>query len=155
MLKFLFNTRIYFFVLLGFLFHEQAGAQLTYNELSVQYDSPWTFKKLQLIPIRFKGSGNGKDSNNADHTMFNGNVISIGEALNKHKITVKEMSDNGGPDVSTLEIKNRSQENIMLMSGEMMQGGKQDRAIGATTIIPPGRQQKLCVCILRGKRTMG
>ncbi len=153
MLKLLFNTRIYFLVLTGFLFHEQAGAQLTYNELSVQYDSPWTFKKLQLIPIRFKDSGNGKDSNNADHTMFNGNVINIGEALRKHKITVKEMSDNGGPDVSTLQIKNRSEENIMLMSGEMMQGGKQDRAIGATTIIPPGRRKNYVsvFCVEKGR----
>ena len=66
------------------------------------------------------------------------------------------MSDNGGPDVSTLQIKNRSEENIMLMSGEMMQGGKQDRAIGTTTNYTLTRSaQKLCVCILRGKRAMG
>src|ERR1700745_1005048 len=99
---------------------QKLQAQLTYNELSVQYDSPWTFKKLQLIPIRFKGPGAG-NMDQADHTMFGGNIFSFSEAMDKHKITVKELTS-GGADVSTLMIKNHSQENIMLMSGEMVQG---------------------------------
>src|SRR6476469_5048945 len=83
-----------------FLMHAPASAQLTYNELSVRYDSPWTFKKLQLIPVRFKGTGQGsRDTNNA---MFNGKVMSFSDAMQKHKITVKEMTAEGGPDVSTL-----------------------------------------------------
>src|SRR4029077_19152980 len=106
MLKLLLNTRYFFFVLIFFLSCTQIKAQLTYNELSVQYDSPWTFKKLQLIPVRFKGTGQGsRDTNNA---MFNGKVMSFSDAMEKHKITVKEMTAEGGPDVSTLMIKNRS-----------------------------------------------
>src|SRR3954470_12037255 len=106
MLKLLLHTKKIFFVLLFFLCIQQTKAQLTYNELSVQYDSPWTFKKLQLIPVRFKGVGNGSD--NANTTMFNGNIMSFSEAMNKHKITVKENTSAGGSDVSTLLIKNRS-----------------------------------------------
>jgi hypothetical protein len=141
------------FCLLGmviFIFHAQTKAQLTYNELSVQYDSPWTFKKLQLIPIRFKGAGNGKSTGN--HSMFNGNVVSFSEAMNKHKITVKELSP-GGADVSTLLVKNHSDENIMLMSGEMLQGGKQDRAFGETAIIPKGRHKNYVsvFCVEKGR----
>jgi hypothetical protein len=152
MFKLLLNKRFCFFILAGFLFYARADAQLTYNELSVQYDSPWTYKKLQLIPIRFKGTGNGKDSNNEDHKMFNGNVISFSEALRKHKITIKEMSS-GGADVSMLQLKNRSQENIMLMSGEMVQGGKQDRAFGETTIIPSRRRKNYIsvFCVEKGR----
>src|ERR1044072_7380207 len=137
-------------VLLFFFIHKPSKAQLTYNELSVQFDSPWTYKKLQLIPIRFKGLG--ADSANANRTAFNGNVISFSEALNKRKITVKEMSA-GGADVSMLMIKNHSQENIMLMSGEMVQGGKQDRAFGATTIIPSGRHKNAVpvFCVEKGR----
>lgn len=149
--KLVFNLRYYFFVLIFFLLGTQISAQLTYNELSVQYDSPWTFKKLQLIPIRFKGLG--KDSNTANHTMFDGNIISFSEAMRKHKITVKEMSADGGPDVSMLLVKNRSKENIMLLSGEMIQGGKQDRAFGKTIIIPKGRHKNYVpvFCVEKGR----
>jgi len=126
------------------------NAQLTYNELSVQYDSPWTFKKLQLIPVRFKSTGG--DSSSKNHEMFNGKVISFSDAMQKHKITVKEVTD-GGPDVSTLMIKNRSNDNVMLMSGEMLQGGKQDRAFGETTIIPKGRRKNYVqvFCVEKGR----
>src|SRR5438045_2298501 len=32
-------------------------AQLTYEHLAVQYDSPWICGKLKLIPVRFKDNG--------------------------------------------------------------------------------------------------
>ena len=143
--------RCLFFAMVFFFIHSRVKAQLTYNELSVQYDSPWTFKKLQLIPVRFKGTGQGsRDTNNA---MFNGKVMSFSDAMQKHKITVKEMTAEGGPDVSTLMIKNRSQDNIMLMSGEMVQGGKQDRAFGETTIIPKGKRKNYVqvFCVEKGR----
>jgi hypothetical protein len=134
-----------------FSWHTAIKAQLTYNELSVQYDSPWTFKKLQLIPIRFKGVG--KDTGSARTTMFNGNIISFSEAMDKHKIIVKENTAGGGADVSTLLIKNRSNSNIMLMSGEMVQGGKQDRAVGETVIIPKGKSKNYLpvFCVEKGR----
>ncbi len=149
------QTKLYihcFVLLLLFSsWHNTINAQLTYNELSVQYDSPWTFKKLQLIPVRFKGVG--KDSGNANITMFNGNIISFSEAMNKHKIIVKENNAGGGADVSTLLIKNRSNSNIMLMSGEMVQGGKQDRAVGETVIIPKGKSKNYLpvFCVEKGR----
>jgi hypothetical protein len=138
-----------------FFIQTKTKAQLTYNELSVQYDSPWTFKKLQLIPIRFKDKGNGNiaANNAANNKAFNGNIISFDEALRKHKITIKEMTSDGGADVSTLVVRNHSQENIMLMSGEIVQGGKQDRAIGQTTIIPSGRHKNYVsvFCVEKGR----
>jgi len=151
MFKLLLNIRYSFLVVLSFIVYTRTTAQLTYNELSVQYDSPWTFKKLQLIPIRFKGTG--KDSGNAANAMFDGKVISFSEAMRKHKITVKEMTAEGGPDVSMLMIKNRSQDNIMLMSGEMVQGGKQDRAFGETTIIPKKKRKNYVrvFCVEKGR----
>ncbi len=129
----------------------QSNAQLTYNELSVQYDSPWTYKKLQLIPIRFKSIGN--DSGHANNKMFNGKITGFDEAMRKHKIIVKELNESGGADVSTLMLKNRSNENIMLMSGEIVQGGKQDRAFGETTIIPKGKGKNYVqvFCVEKGR----
>ena len=151
MLKLLLNFRCCFLMIIIFFCHLQSNAQLTYNELSVQYDSPWTYKKLQLIPIRFKNIG--KDSGYANNKMFDGKITSFDEAMRKHKIIVKELSESGGPDVSTLMIKNRSNENIMLMSGEIVQGGKQDRAFGETTIIPKGKRKNYVqvFCVEKGR----
>ena len=87
-------------------------AQLTYNELTVQYDSPWTYKKLQLIPVRFKGPGGGAGSQK--NIAFDNGVISFSDALRRNKISIKETSSGGGPDVATLVVKSRSKENILL-----------------------------------------
>ncbi|HVX28145.1 MAG TPA: DUF6569 family protein, partial [Parafilimonas sp.] len=151
MLKLLLYIRIYFFMLMLIFLHQQLHAQLTYNELSVQYDSPWTFKKLQLIPIRFKDKGGAPGFQNI--TAFDKPVISFSDALKQHKIVIKENTADGGADVSTLFVKNKSKDNVLLMSGEMIQGGKQDRAIGKTTIIPAGRNKNYVpvFCIEKGR----
>lgn len=150
MLKLLLNIRCCFLVMIILIFHTSANAQLTYDQLTVQFDSPWTYKKLQLIPVRFKDIG--KDGGNANIKLLDGNVVSFGEAMNKRKIIVKEVSD-GGADVLTLMIKNRSNDNIMLMSGEMVQGGKQDRAFGETTIIPKNKKKNYVqvFCVEKGR----
>lgn len=150
MYTFLPDIRCCFCMLFFFMLQTQVKAQLTYNEVSVQYDSAWTFKKLQLIPVRFKGAGS--DTLSSNNKMFNGSLMSFSEAMSKHKITVKEVTE-GGADVSTLMIKNRSQNNIMLMSGEMVQGGKQDRAFGETTIIPKGKKKNYVqvFCVEKGR----
>ena len=146
MLNPLLNKRFYFFVLMAFIFQAQTKAQLTYNELAVQYDSHWTYKKLQLIPIRFKARGS--DTGHANNKMFDGNLISFADALRQHKITIKEITS-GGADVSMLMVKNKSKDNVMLMSGEMVQGGKQDRAFGKNNYYRRRKKQKLCACFLR------
>ncbi|MBS1746241.1 MAG: hypothetical protein JST21_08750 [Bacteroidetes bacterium] len=150
MFKLLSVMRCCLFIVALMFFNSSVRAQLTYNELSVQYDSPWTYKKLQLIPIRFKGSGAGAVSD--DKKMFDGNLISFEDALRQHKVVVKELT-NGGADVSTLLVKNKSNENVMLMSGEMVQGGKQDRAFGETTIIPRRKKKNYIpvFCVEKGR----
>lgn len=151
LVSFFYKRRHFIFLLILVSFSDQLKAQLTYNELSVQYDSPWTYRKLQLIPVRFKGPGVG--SNNVNNKMFDGKIISFSEAIRRHQVVVKETSANGGPDVATLVVKNHSKENILLLSGEMMQGGKQDRAFGKTTIIPAGRHKNYVsvFCVEKGR----
>ena len=146
----LLTIRLGFFMLM-FAFVHTASAQLTYNELSIQYDSPWTFRKLQLIPIRFKAAGNG-DAGFIKINAYNKPVISFSDALNQHKIIIKE-NTSGGADVSTLMVKNKSKDNILLLSGDMIQGGKQDRAFGKTTIIPAGKNKNYVpvFCIEKGR----
>jgi hypothetical protein len=122
-------------------------AQLTYEHLAVQYDSPWICGKLKLIPVKFKDNG-GRANN-----FLNGGLISLEQAFKEGKVSVKETSLPGGSDVSLLEIKNHSKKNILLSSGEIVSGGKQDRVFNGTTIIPPGDNENYLpvFCIEKGR----
>ena len=131
-------------VCLLFLFLLKAYSQLTYNELEVQYDSVWTYKNLKLIPVKFKSTGGTVIPNNG--------MISFSEAFQTGKITLHELSNPEGADINTLFIKNRSKKNIVISSGEMIEGGKQDRVSGITTIIPAEEDYYLPVfCIEKGR----
>ncbi|HXL56967.1 MAG TPA: DUF6569 family protein, partial [Chitinophagaceae bacterium] len=122
-------------------------AQLTYEHLAVQYDSPWICGKLKLIPVRFKDNGGPRNN------FLNGGLISFEQAFKEGKVTVKETSLPGGSDVSLLEVKNHSKKNILVHSGEIVGGGRQDRVFGITTIIPPGDDENYLpvFCIEKGR----
>jgi hypothetical protein len=126
------------------------NAQLVYSNLFVQYDSAqaWTFKKLQLIPIKFKGNAGNKLADNISK-----DILSFSEALKTKKITVKEVNYNNGADVNMLVIKNHSKKNILVNSGEILSGGKQDRVIGKTMIIPPTKEETYLpvYCVEKGR----
>lgn len=138
---------IFIFLFLLFFFSQKSFAQLTYANLIVQYDSPWVCKNLKLIPVRFKSESDGKAN------AINGGVISFEQALREGKISVKEMSLEGGADVGMLMVKNHSKKNVIVESGEMIAGGKQDRAFAETAIIPPGDDDNFLpvFCVEKGR----
>ena len=106
-------------------------AQFSYQWLEVQYDSAWTYKNLQLIPIRFKaGKGIGSPTG----------YLSLSQAMQQKKVVVKELGGRIGPDKRYVSLVNRSKYTIVAQAGELIKGGKQDRAIAQTILIPPGRK---------------
>ncbi len=144
--KKLYLKYVFIFVCLAFL-AGKSTAQLTYTNLAVQYDSPWTCGKLQLIPVRFKDSGQ------AANGITKAGIISFEQALREGKISVKETNTPGGDDVGLLEVKNHSKKNILVNSGEIVAGGMQDRAFATTTLIPPGSEETSLpvFCIEKGR----
>jgi hypothetical protein len=142
------NILICCFLLFGCIgFYSQAFCQLTYQHLLVQLDSPWTCGKLQLIPVRFKDPGFGEID------FAKGSVIGFAQALREGKLTVKETNTPGGDDVSLLEVKNHSKKTVLVNSGEIVAGGMQDRAIGATALLEPDDKETLLpvFCIEKGR----
>jgi len=127
--------KIFLFFLLPFISYP-LHAQLTYNELIVQYDSAWTFKNLKLIPVKFKNNGEG-----GINAFANNNTISFEEAFKTGKLNVREIVAPGGSDIGVLEIKNSSKKNVLVHSGDIITGGKQDRAAAESIIIPPGEEK--------------
>lgn len=123
---------ILFFVCLQ---HWQSHAQFDLMHLQVQVDSPWTYRNFQLIPIRFK----------LPPYLFNNAApftpINLETALAEKKIIIKEINYMGGADVKVLVIKNISNQPILISSGDLLMGGKQDRVVAETKILMPGKQE--------------
>jgi len=72
------------------------------------------------------------------------------DAINKKKITISEVSYSG--TVNTLFAQNNSTDTILLLAGEIVKGGKQDRIIGSDVIILPGEKKNISAfCVERGR----
>jgi hypothetical protein len=131
-----------------FFYSDTLTAQLTYNELRVEYDSAWTFKNLQIIPVRYKaGAGTpGAELATTSRPMM------LTEALMKHKIKLQEMQYKRGADVNWLQVTNHSKEDVVIQSGEILNGGKQDRMVAETKTITPGSTDYLNVFCVEKRR---
>jgi hypothetical protein len=101
------------------------------------YDSAeaWTYENLQLIPVRYVGDGGAKG-----FLPFK-KVNSLQKAIKNKKIRINEIKGKGNAEVRVLEMRNTSKEAIVLQSGDILVGGKQDRIIAQTMIIPPDKQK--------------
>ena len=123
-------------------------SQMIYPSLYTDYDSAWTFSNLQLIPIRLSTDGTPRDFLPED-------VIEFSHALQTGKISIKEMHYMNGSDVNLLVVKNHTKKAILVNSGEIIAGGKQDRVIGETKLIPPGSEDTYLnvFCVEKGRWT--
>ncbi len=119
-------------------------AQLTYQRLQVDYDSARTYKNLKIIPIRFRGPGDGS---------LRPEVVSLNKALQQGIVTVSERGSASTENVHWLRINNKSDKAIYIGSGEVILGGRQDRMVTKDTIlIPTGSDQYVSVmCVEEGR----
>jgi hypothetical protein len=115
----------------------QANAQFDWP-VEVQYDSVWIYKNLKLIPVRFTGAPGQKNM----AMQPSENVFSLSDAMKQKKVSVKELVSKEGSDRSVLTVKNLSNDSILINRGEVISGGKQDRIVAETTIVPPGKEKK-------------
>ena len=123
-----------------------ATSQFTFPNLQVQYDSAWLCNHYQIIPIFFTSQ-----SNKEDITLTN--FLTLQQALVLKKVVVKENQFDGNQNVNSLTIKNISKQNIVLLDGDLLKGGKQDRMIAETKIIKPDKEASVVsvFCIEKGR----
>ena len=126
----------------------QLKAQLIYPAVYTDYDSAWIFNNLQLIPIRLSTDGIPLDYLPQD-------IMEFSKALQTGKISIKEIHYMNGSDVNLLVVKNHSKKAILVNSGEIIAGGKQDRVIAETKLIPPGSEDTYLnvFCVEKGRWT--
>ncbi|MFN7836618.1 MAG: ARPP-1 family domain-containing protein [Bacteroidota bacterium] len=104
----------------------------------------YTFKNLRVIPIRMK-------ENYKDAVGNMGYYLSLHQAMLNNQIVISESGVGGS--VNTLIGRNLSADTLFIMSGEILQGGKQDRVVARDMLIPPGEGRvKIPVfCVEKGR----
>jgi len=133
-------------LLLVAAFCSVANAQYTKQNLKLESNasSKYRYQNLQLYPIHANAAFviNQKDV---------GKYETLKNALDKKKVVIKEA--NGG-EVNTLQIENTSRDTVMILSGEVVQGGKQDRMVAQDVILYPKSKKDLAVyCVEHGRWT--
>lgn len=101
--------------------------------------APYTYKNLSIFLIH------GKDESNK------GNILTLQEAMERKLFVVYETSD-----VNELEVENLSKEfEVFIQSGDIVKGGKQDRILAVSIIIPArsGRVSIQAFCVESGRWT--
>ena len=96
---------------------------------------PYTHKNLTVFLVH------GKD-------LTNKTFLTLQEALAQHKVRVYETKD-----VNELAIRNLSDQDIYVQSGDIVRGGDQDRMISVDFIVPPrsGRMPIAAFCVEPGR----
>jgi hypothetical protein len=123
-----------------------ASAQFNKKNLKLEAAASqpkYRFQNLQLYPIRANATF-------AEQHKDLGKFVPLKEALAKKKVAITESGDG---EVNKLFIENISKDTIMVLSGEVVQGGKQDRMIAQDFILYPksGKKDVSVFCVEHGR----
>lgn len=120
--------------------------QFTYDHLRVDYGSAITFNNLQLIPIRKKETTfPGPEIQSRGTTQ---QFITLRDAMERNLLRIVDRAG-----VNQLLVDNLSKEPVIVLSGEVLKGGKQDRIIGQEMVLPPNsRGNRVPVFCVEEKR---
>jgi hypothetical protein len=120
--------------------------QFTYEHLEVDHESAITYKNLRLIPVRGKPSF--FEGTNNQGLSPSQNMLPLRQAMENGDIVIKDRAG-----VNRLIMDNLSDQPVMLLSGEVLKGGKQDRIIGQDMVLPPNsRRNQVPVYCVEEKR---
>lgn len=121
-------------------------SQYTYENVKVDFTNAaaYTFKNLRLYPVR------AKESFKKEFYSV-GKYVSLQEAIAKNKIKISEQDENG--TVGELTIENTSSDTIIILPGEIVKGGKQDRIIRRDVVLAPksGKKKLEVFCVESGR----
>ena len=99
--------------------------QLTYETLMLELDSAIEYKNLRLVPIKQKQPGQ----------PIAPDYISLAKAIETGLVTISERGTTSVENVHWLRINNRSRKPLLISSGELIMGGRQDRMVTHDTVL--------------------
>lgn len=138
-------------ILLGIvIFPFLCSAQYTYKNLEVNFleksseSSAHTYGNLRIYPVR------AKESFKKEFAGL-GKYMTLQEAIGKNKIKITE-SGSGGT-VNNLVIENSSKDTIIIITGDVIKGGKQDRIVSQDIVLSPssGKKSLPVYCVESGR----
>ncbi|WP_207510191.1 ARPP-1 family domain-containing protein [Longitalea luteola] len=129
-------------------------SQYTYRNLEVDYlqtgttTQTFTYQNLRLYPIY------AKESFTSEFKSI-GKYMTLQEAIAKNKVKITENSNSG--DVNKLRIENISTDTIIVITGDVVKGGKQDRIINKDLLLQPksGKKELPVFCVESGRWSAG
>jgi hypothetical protein len=81
-------------------------------------------------------------------------VLTFDEATKAGLVKVQEESEGG--TVNVLRVENRGRKPVLILAGEVVQGGKQDRVLGQDTVLAPGEKREVqAYCVEHGRWSGG
>ena len=105
--------------------------------------SPISLRQLALFPIVQTAVA-------VDKTQY----LTLSEGLKQKVVTVSELA--GGGSVNTLLVTNKSLKPLLILGGEVVLGGQQDRILGQDTIVPSHEELRVQVfCVEHGRWSGG
>lgn len=119
---------------------------------------PVSYKNLTVFPVLAGEEADTSEFETLDDALASGAAI-ITEQGNYMRRTRDGVAQpvSGGADVNQLVLVNRGKRPLLLLAGEVVSGGKQDRIIGKDRIVPTGAEPlPLDVfCVEHGRWTDG
>lgn len=110
---------------------------------NVEIYAPIVYRQLAVFPVRLRGGD-----------RLRGNWLTMDQALSRGVLMVKEKG--GGGQVPVVTVENRSRgDHILIMSGELLSGGKQTRTVRQDVVLAPGQRIDLKVYCVEAHRWDG
>lgn len=105
---------------------------------------PITYENLTVFPVVASSGYDTSGFMTLEEGLSRGEVIvreQGAETLVRNRDGIRPAVQNyGGPSVNQLVLINRSKRPLLLLAGELVSGGKQDRVIGKDRIVPVGAE---------------
>lgn len=109
-----------------------AQAEFQSPQVRVEYDSVVTACKLQLFPLKRM-----EPMMSADTIAHHSSAITLKQGMQQKTVRVKEHGNYIVNDINWLLIENKSGKDLIIKSGEMVAGGRQDRVFARDTVLSP------------------
>jgi hypothetical protein len=127
-------------------------AQYTYKNLDVNFlektneASAFTYGNLRIYPVK------ARESFKKEFASI-GKYMTLQEAIQKGKIKITESSNSG--TVNNLIVENTSKDTIIIITGDVIKGGKQDRIVSEDIVLSPsvGKKSLPVYCVESGRWT--
>jgi hypothetical protein len=104
------------------------------------FGQPVTYQNLTIFPVLASQDVDTSDFETLDEALNSGDAIvsEEGQYLRRTRDAAPRPAISSGSQVNQLVFVNRGKRPILLLAGEVVSGGKQDRIIGKDRIVPIG-----------------